>query len=66
MEKQTQRSLSYGEILCLTEMFGDELGQMKTESGKSPFGAEEEAEALFDYIQQYIEGCDTPKIRVQC
>ena len=55
-----QRSISYGEIVELQSMFDAQV------EGKHIIWENDEQleQALFDFIQQYIDGNDTPEIRV--
>ena len=53
-----QRDVSYGELAELSNMFNEQIKEFNI-----GFECEEERqEALFDFIQQYINGNDDPKI----
>jgi len=53
-----QRNISYGELAELENMFNEQIKEFNI-----GFECEEERqEALFDFIQQYINGNDDPKI----
>lgn len=55
-----QRSVSYGELAELENMFNDQVEKRHIVFGDT----EESTEALFDFIQQYIEGNDNPQVNV--
>lgn len=53
-----QRSISYGELAELQSLFDKQVGEFNI-----GFECEEEQqEALFDFVQQYINGNDDPRI----
>ena len=53
-----QRNVSYGELAELNNKFNEQIKEFNI-----GFECEEERqEALFDFIQQYINGNDDPKI----
>lgn len=53
-----QRDVSYGELVELENMFNEQVKKFNI-----GFECEEERqEALFDFIQQYIDGNDNPQI----
>ena len=56
-----QRSVSYGEIMELENIFDEQVNE-KHVVFKDP---EERDEALFDFIQQYIDGDDDPQLNVR-
>lgn len=60
MEGAEQRSVSYGELAELENMFNEQIKKRHIK-----FEDEEKcSEALFDFIQQYIDGDDNPQVRV--
>lgn len=60
MAGNAQRSVSYGELAELENMFNDQI-KRKHIVFSDP---EESSQALFDFIQQYIEGNDNPQVNV--
>ncbi len=53
-----QRDISYGELAALQELFDQQVDEFNI-----GFECEEEQqEALFDFVQQYINGNDDPQI----
>lgn len=60
MAVNAQRSVSYGELAELENMFNDQVEKRHIVFGDT----EESTEALFDFIQQYIEGNDNPQVNV--
>ena len=60
MAGNAQRSVSYGELAELESMFNDQVEKRHIVFGDT----EESTEALFDFIQQYIEGNDNPQVNV--
>lgn len=60
MIEDTQRSVSYGELAELENMFNEQVKKRNIVFS----GNEECTEALFDFIQQYIEGNNNPQVHI--
>ncbi len=53
-----QRDISYGELAALEQLFDEQVEEFNVS-----FECEEERQdALFDFVQQYIDGNDDPQI----
>lgn len=61
MSKNEQRSVSYQELSELEEMFNKQVKEKNIKFDDN----EQCSEALFDFIDQYINGNDNPKIDIK-
>lgn len=55
-----ERSVSYGELACLENLFDEQLRDMKVALADEEY----RTEALNDFIDQYIQGNDNPEVRL--
>lgn len=55
-----QRNVSYGELIALQQMFEEQIKIL----GVTFLEEEYRDECEFDFVDQYINGCDEPEVRL--